>query len=340
MSKKRKRWLKKAKRLQYSNKRTKKPKRWGKKVTYIRNWKAVNEMCVRRGEFLLDLEWVQNWHKELEEMNKGKRGAPFEFPKSMIELQAVWTQWFSFRVAEGITRQIVVFSKLPKYNNYSTIYRRVTALEVIIPGPKKKEISVANDGSGEKMNKGGAYFHDKYGKKRRKYIKVVISGEPYDKDVLKVEVSVEGTGESEPDIAEQHMKELIDDGYIINEYFGDGAHDKSNLFNFCDWKNIKPIIKIRETAVIDPKGSWRRNREVEEYLKLGYKKWAEKKRYGRRWTGTEGIFSAVVRLFGDSVSSVKPENMCKEAKRRFWAYQVMRQYSKEKMKKFYLINKN
>lgn len=322
-----------AKKKKFRNKDLKKGKRWGKNVTYIRNWKKVNETYVQRGVFFLDLEWVQNWDKELKEMNKGKRGAPFEFPDSLIELQAVWTQFYSCRVAEGITRQLVVFTQLPKYNDYSTINRRVNKLEVVIPKPKKKEISAACDGSGVKMNKGGEYFQEKYGNKRRKYIKVVITGEPYDKDVLKVEVSVEGEGYSEPEIGEKHMKELIDDGYIINEYFGDGAHDARNLFDFSDQWLINPVIKIRENAIIDPEGSWRRNIEVEKYLRLGYKDWAEKKRYGRRWTGTEGIFSAVVRMFGDGVKSKNVANMCKEVKRRYWAYQKMKRYGEEKVKK-------
>jgi len=40
-------------------------------------------------------------------MNKGKRGAPYQFPESLIKLQAVWTQFHSYRVAEGMTRMVV-----------------------------------------------------------------------------------------------------------------------------------------------------------------------------------------------------------------------------------------
>jgi len=71
--------------------------------------------------------------------------------------------------------------------------------------------------------------------------------------------------------------------------------------------------------------------EVRKYKKLGYEKWAEQKKYGKRWTGTEGIFSAVKRIFGDRVRSKNVENMCREAERRFWAYQVMKRYAEDKM---------
>jgi len=310
-------------------------KRWGKVVKYIRNWQKTNEIYVKRGEYFLDFEWVQNWDKELDEMNKGKRGAPFQFPESLINLQAVWTQYHSYRIAEGMTRMVVEFSQLPKYNDYSTIFRRVNNMEETIPTPKKENISVATDGSGIKMNMGCEYFQEKYGdKKRKKYIKVTVSGEPYDKDILKVEVSVEGEGLSEPETAEKHLDELIKEGFNVIEFFGDGALDKNSLFDLCDFYLINPRIKIPKDAIINPKGSRRRNIEVEKYKRLGYKKWAKKNKYGMRWTGTEGIFSAVKRIMGDKVRSKKTENMCSEVERRFWAYQIIKRYAEDKIKLF------
>lgn len=309
-----------------------KQKRWGKEVVYIRNWQKTNEAYCKRGEYLLDFEWVQNWHTELAEMNLGKRGAPYQFPESLIKLQAVWTQFHSYRVTEGITRMVVKFSQLPESNDYSTICRRVNSMETKLPAPKKEEISVATDGSGIKMNMGCEYFQERYGDgKRRKYIKVVITAEPYDKDLMKIEVTLEGEGDSEPKVAEKHLDELYKEGHHIKEFFGDGSFDTNSLFDLCDFYLIEPKIKISKDAIINPNGSWRRNMEVKKYRELGYEKWAKKKKYGRRWTGTEGIFSSVKRIFGDRVRSKKIENMCMEAKRRFWAYQTMKRYAELKL---------
>src|SRR3989338_369007 len=83
-----------------------------------RDWSKYNKELVVRGEFLLDLDWVRTWDKELEKMNSGKRGRPYDFPESLIELQAVWNQWLNLRSIEGLTRQLVNFSKLPKFNDY------------------------------------------------------------------------------------------------------------------------------------------------------------------------------------------------------------------------------
>lgn len=310
----------------------KKIKRWGKKVKYIRNWVKTNELYVNRGEFLLDFEWVQGWDKELAEMNLGKKGAPYQFPESLIHLQAIWTQYFSYRVTEGITREVVLFSQLPKYNDYSTICKRVKKSDYDLPKLKSNKISAATDGSGIKMNMGCEYFQEKYGDgKRKKYIKVVITADPFEKDLMKIEVSVEGEGDSEPEIAEDHMRQLINEGYIIEGFYGDGSFDTNLLFDFCDLNRIEPKIKIRENAVIEENGSWLRNMEVEKYHKEGYKKWAKRKGYGRRWTGTEGIFSAVKRIFGDRVRSKSVGDMCKETERRFWAYQMVKRYAEEKL---------
>lgn len=308
-------------------------KRWGKKVTYIRGWQKVNEEGVQRGVYYLDFDWVMNWFKELEEMNEGKVGAPYQFPHSLIRLQALWAQTYNYRAVEGITRQVCAFAQIPEYNDYTTIWRRVTVFDEPLPKPRGKTISASTDGSGIKMNMAGEYFEDKYGDGKKKYIKVTITADPFDKDLLKVEVSLEGEGLSEPEVAQKHMKDLINEGYDIDKFFMDGAGDTHNLFDFCDQHDIEPIIKIRENAVVDPGGggSWRRGREVEWYCKWGYKKWAEKKHYGRRWTGTEGIFSAVKRIFSERVRSRKVENMCQEAKRRFWAYAVLKRYAEEKV---------
>jgi hypothetical protein len=268
-------------------------------------------------------------------MNKGKRGALFQFPNSLIKLQAIWLNYFSYRGAEGITRQLVNLGLLPEFNDYSTIQRRVINLALEIPKPNKKEFSVATDGSGVKMNMSGEYFEEKYGKgNRKKFIKVVITAEPYDKDLLKIEVSVEGEGDSEPIIAKKHMEELIKEGKKINEFFGDGSFDKNELFDFCDKFMIEPIIKIRENANPEESESWKRKVESKKYLKMGYKKWAKKKKYGRRWTGTEGIFSAVKKIYGERVRAHKVENMCLEAKRKFWAYEIIKRYAEEKLELF------
>jgi len=314
--------------VKYYNSRTmvNMTKRWGKKYKDERDWVIYNEELVVRGEFLLDLDWVESWDKELDEMNDGKRGSPYQFPNSLIELEAVWHQWVDYRGIEGITRKLVEFGKLKKYNDYSTINRRVNKIEIDFELPKQGNISVSCDGSGMKMTNRGEYRQSKYGKVK-KYLKVVISADPIKKKLLKCNVSIDGEGPSEPETAESHLKDLIHEGITVNKFWGDGSFDVKELFNFLEKQDIESAIKIRKNASLNAGGSLRRAREVKDYKKKGYKKWAKNKEYGRRWTGTEGIFSAVKRKFGENIRSRKVGNIFRETRRKFWAYERMKNYA-------------
>ena len=81
----------------------------------------------------------------------------------------------------------------------------------------------------------------------------------------------------------------------------------------------KPVIKIRKNASPDRyKGSKYRRRAIREYQDLGYRKWADQNHYGMRWPGTEGIFSAVKRKFGENCVSRSTEGLEAEGYQRFW----------------------
>ena len=118
-------------------------------------------------------------------------------------------------------------------------------------------------------------------------------------------------------------------GYDIDRFFGDGGFDVHDLFDLLCQYAIYASIKIRKNASLDldGKGSWKRKQEVLNYRKKKYKRWAKEKEYGRRWTGTEGIFSSVKGIFGEETRSKKIDNLIHEVKRKFWAYDKMCQYA-------------
>lgn len=307
-----------------------KRKRWGKKFEDKRDWKKENENGVVRGEFLFDIDFVMSWDEELIEMNEEKRGAPFQFPESFIEWLAVLSQWISNRGLQGVTRRFQMYGLIPKEADYSTISIRVNKVNTSFELPKEGNISVSTDGSGMKMSNRGDYKETKYGDGKKKFLKVTISADPYQKKLLDIDVCVDGEGDSEPEVAMSHLETLIAMGYDIDKFFGDGSFDVHNLFDLLDQYAILSAIKIRKNAIVDErgKGSWRRGQEVLKYRKKGYKKWAKEAEYGRRWTGTEGIFSAVKGIFGEETRSKNIDNMLHEVKRKFWAYDKMSQYAK------------
>lgn len=309
-------------------------KKWVSKsgFDYIdqRSWPEYNDELVRHGEFLLDLDWIrEGWDSELIIMNHNKCGAPFQFPESLIKLQAVWAQLVDYREVEGITRRVCAIAQIPDFNDYSTINRRVNKLELNFELPKQNFVSISTDGTGMKLNNAGEYRRDKYGKdRRRKFVKVILSANPLTKDLLFCDVSFDDEEHSEPQVAEQDIQSLIDKGFIVDKFWGDGLFDVKNLFNFLQKNNIESAIKIRSNASDKADGSMRRAREVAEYKFKEYTWWARDKSYGIRWLGTEVIFSAVKRKYHENIRSTKPENIKKEAKRKFWAYTQTKTYAK------------
>lgn len=302
--------------------------RWGPEFIDNRDWKAYNEELVVRGEFYLDMDWVGSWDEELDRMNEGKRGSPFDFPESLIGLQGVWHQWVDYGGIEGITRKLAEYGLVPDHNDYSTINRRVNNLEIDFELPKEGTVNVSCDGSGMKLDNGGDYRERKYGRTRKKYIKVVISADPKKRKLLDCDVSIGGEGDSEPDIALDHIKKLEEKGKKVEKFWGDPAFDKRELINHLAENGSEIAIKPRDIGTSDDPESQERKKLVEELESKGYKEWAKEKEYGMRWVGTEGIFSAVKRKFGENVRSRKVENMLKEAKRKFWAYDVIKEYRK------------
>ena len=69
-----------------------------------RNWKEYNEKLVRRGEILIFMDFIKNWEKELNEMNKNKKGRPYQCPDSFMNFLA----FLPFRQLEGFLKGLSI----------------------------------------------------------------------------------------------------------------------------------------------------------------------------------------------------------------------------------------
>jgi hypothetical protein len=130
---------------------------------------------------------------------------------------------------------------------------------------------------------------------------------------------------SEIDSAKRQLKNLKEQGTSIIAAGGDGAFDEIKFWNWLWEKNIWPIIKPDKNAREDS-DSPIRNRHVKERNRIGHKKWSRKYGYGDRWPATEGIFSAVKRVFGEHIHARTEKGILQEAAIKFWAYQKLKRY--------------
>ena len=329
---------------------SKKPKRrWGKKYKDNRNWIEYNEQLVVRGEFYLDFDFVKGWKKELKEMNNNKVGAPFKFPNSFMRYQAIWHQFVDYRGLEGIARKLSKFNLIPEYDDYTTIWYRVHKMKPEIELPDYDDLEIGSDGSGLKSNNAGQYRIFKYGERtRKKYLVVVITADVNHKKLLDVDAHIEGEGPDEPKIGMKHARKLVKKGKKIRKYYGDGKFDTNDTFSELDKFGAEPSIPVdinastrgsdppRRKAVQEqfklPNGPGRyKFHDTKTRRKLMQRKWRKKIKHGLRWPGTEGIFSAVKRKFGENIVSRKKRNMISEAIQRFWAYDVICNYAIQKI---------
>jgi len=292
-----------------------KKKRWGKKFEDNRDWKKYNRHLIQRGVFYIDPCFLDTWLEEIKHMNTSKVGQPYTYPQSMVKYLAVLhSKGFDYRSLQGIMHGLS--NRLGPFPviSFSQIRRRILALPFAFKRKTEKMI-VGIDGSGVKVSNRGEWMRQKW-RVHRGWIKVVILGN-IGGDVIDVRVGNENLDER---ASSRGM--LRENGKWIEKALMDGWHDCNDTFNLCDELGIETGIKIRKDA--SPNGLGKRPREVRLYQELGYKQWAKEKGYGYRWMATEGIFSAVKRIFGEHVGSRKKRNAYREAKLKFWAYQQLR----------------
>ena len=125
--------------------------------------------------------------------------------------------------------------------------------------------------------------------------------------------------------AKEQLIDVKNEGITITEFGGDGGFDDLELWNWCDFENIKPVIKPDINAREDSESALR-NIVVKRRNADGYSEWQRKTGYGRRWPATEGIFSAVKVMFGEELHARSEDGLLQEAGLKFWAYQRMKRY--------------
>ncbi len=293
-----------------------------------RNWKEYNEKLVKRGEMYLDLDFLRNWEKELEKMNKGKngkrkRGRQYEFPASFIKFLGFVRIIFHlpYRQLEGFLKKLseLVEMGVP---DYTSIFKRVTKLNIPISETimkSDKPITIAVDASGVKVTNRGEWMREVW-KRRRGWIKVHIAVNTKTKEIVALEVTDERTGVNT--VFPTLVNKAEENCGKVEKVLADAEYDDRRNFNLLKAKEIESGIKIKRSAVARSRGSFYRADCVEEFQRLGYDKWAETHEYGYRWMA-ETAFSSVKRIIGEHVMATKVQNMFQEVAMKFAFYNIL-----------------
>jgi hypothetical protein len=301
-----------------------KQNRWKSKYVDKRNWKIYQKELILQGEFFFDLQFLENWDNELAEMNKTKRGAPYNYPNSLFNWLSPIYSFFSSRKLEGVMNKLSYFIPKLKSCDHSTIIERLNKLNLIIDFDRTKSYRLAVDSTGNKLTNRGEYITKKW-KVKRDWVKVSIAIDRFTKELLDVEVALDKEF-SDAELAEKHLDNLQD--IKIEDFAADGAYYQNKLYDLLKNKQIQPVIKMRKDAI---SGFGSMKSEVWKMRKLGgYQPWRDKYDYGHRWN-IEGYNSSTKRCFGECCRMHKKENCLKEAKHKFINNERMVKYVKKYM---------
>ena len=274
-------------------------------------WREVDERLIRRGELLLGLDFLEGYDEELVEMNRGKEGRPFTLTNSHIRFLGVVRCLFGmpYRQLEGFAIGLNrLVPRLPS-GDYSGLRMRILGLDLPLYGELRdsgEPVCIAVDSTGVKVHRAGGWMERRHGKRRR-YVKLHLAVNTETREVVALEVSTDDTHDSKalPNLLDQAQRHAE-----VFEVLGDGAYDHAGIYEDLDARGIEAAIKPRKNSRLDTPSEARR-REVNLYKRLGHRRWASLKDYGRRWSA-ETAYSTFKRAFGGYCMAKTMENITKE----------------------------
>lgn len=302
-----------------------KQNRWQSKYEDNRIWKIYQHELVLQGEFFFDLNFLENWDGELNDMNLKKRGAPYQYPNSLFYWLSPLYSFLSSRKLEGSMNRLSEYIPRLKSCDHSTIIERLNKMSLFLDYDRNKSYHIAVDSTGNKLTNRGEYISKKW-RVQRDWVKVSIVIDKFTKDLLDVEVALDKEA-TDSELAKKHLANLQDVNII--DFAGDGAYYETELYEILKNQKIQPVIKMPCNA--SNKGLDSMHSAVRELESLGgYHPWRDKYQYGHRWN-IEGYNSSTKRCFGEVCKMHKKENCFKEAKNKFINNERMIKYAKMKM---------
>ena len=273
------------------------------------NWREYNESLVRRGEVMFDTAFLGNWRAELRTMNKGKEGAKYVYPSSLIWLLAiVHTYLLPYRQLEGFLKVMSRHIKKLKVPDYTTMHWRVVRVKVQLDPEvdPEKGVIIAVDSTGIKVANRGEWIRDKWQMKKRGYIKIHVAVNTKTKQIISMIVTKEKVSDG------RMLKPLVKQVPCnVDKAIADGAYDTKDNFRFLDSIGAEPVIKVRSNASSNAHGCMPRKMVVVVDQLQDVKRWKRRHGYGMRWMA-ESAFSCIKRTFDEHVKSVRWKNMVNE----------------------------
>jgi len=277
----------------------------------MQNKKEATDKYVQEGYLYFSFDFLENWNKELEIINKKKNGRRFKFPDSMINCCskikfAFQTGW---RQVVGILSSLKKWIPIPNVPQKSQMSERFNQLnfdyqETIIRTEKQ---NVALDSSGIKLRFSGQWVREKHLEKKP-FLKLHVAVNTKTNQAIAMELTEDSISDN------SQARKLLKQANKISKVkkgFMDGAYDEIALWKWCERKKIEPFIRLRKNA--KPHGLSLRAEQAKRMHKVGLDEWMIERGMGER-EPVECWYSVFKRRFGEFFMCRIQKNMIQEIK--------------------------
>jgi hypothetical protein len=131
-----------------------------------RSWHDYNESLIERGRVLMDIGFLKSQNIEIQKMNDGKVGAPFEYSHTYIQFLAFLKIGFkiSYRTVQGIVRGLSDYIRIEEMH-FTHLRRRILKIKPSVKNLNLDDddtpITLIVDASGLTLTKKGDYIEQK-----------------------------------------------------------------------------------------------------------------------------------------------------------------------------------
>jgi hypothetical protein len=284
----------------------------------VTNWKEYNRSLKNKGSIALWMseDVIEQWYYK----GKKQRGAQFKYSAECIEACCMIRKVYrlGLRQTEGLMESIIGILKLEMdVPDYTVLCRRSKVLKINSILAKRinkgEHLHIVMDSTGLKVYGEGEWKVRQHGySKHRTWRKIHIALNPEDGIIHAAEMTTNGIDDAA--MVEPVLEKLKEK---VKKFGGDGAYDKTKVYNILEKKNIKPIIPPRKNARIKRHGNCSgrtkpRDRAIRYIRRHGRKKWKRVHQYHKRSIAETTMFRYKT-ILGDKLQSRTFERQCTEA---------------------------
>ena len=269
---------------------------------------------------------IQGFRDELDSMNKGKRGRPYLFTESLIELMQDFRSmgdstfrfvagfvngilgWFGLsgpsyaRLAERVCESAVSRYGDPEENERK--YGKGVYAIVVPDNDTSRKRDVGLDGTGLSLSNHNRWRSAKWGAgpKTRGWLHGHIASDLDSTELLAIAITDSSVGDVT--MLKPVVNALLDKDIEISRFFGDGAYGASDeVWKFLTMeKGLEFVSSFKSNTVPKNNGCPARGRAARMWCSMTYHQYAKETGYSKRWK-SEGEMSDFKEIFPETVTA-------------------------------------